>query len=142
MASIVRQYSIDASAPACWAALRDFGAVHKRLAPGFVTSLQMVSPTDREVTFCTGTVATERLIGIDEAAMRLAYTVVSSPLGATHHNASAQLIATGADRCRFVWITDVLPDELAGPIGAMMDQGALVIKKTLENGRPSARSSA
>lgn len=136
MASLVREFGIDARAEDCWDALRDFGAVHQRLAPGFVTRLRLLSPTEREVTFCTGAVATERLVGIDDRSMRLAYTVVDSPLGSTHHNSSAQVIADGADRCRFVWTTDVLPDELGGPIGALMDQGAPVIKKTLEDARP------
>lgn len=36
---------------------------------------------------------------------------------------------------QFVWTTDALPDELGGPIGALMDQGARVIKKTREDGR-------
>jgi hypothetical protein len=31
-----------------------------------------------------------------------------------------------------VWITDVLPDELAAGIGEMMDRGIGVIKQTLE----------
>jgi hypothetical protein len=141
LASVVREVSIEASAETCWDALRDFGAVHQRLVPGFVTGLRLLSPTEREITFFTGAVATERLVGVDEQSMRLAYTVVDSALGATHHNASAQLIADGGGRCRFVWITDVLPDELGEPIGAMMDQGALVIKKTLEDRRPPASGS-
>jgi hypothetical protein len=136
MASVIREFGVDASAEDCWNALRDFGAAHQRLARGFVTELRLLSPTEREVTFCTGAVATERLVGIDERSMRLAYTVLDSPLGSTHHNASAQVIADSADRCRFVWTTDVLPDELGGPIGALMDQGASAIKKTLEDGRP------
>jgi hypothetical protein len=135
MSSVTREVGIDASAEDCWDALRDFGAIHERLAPGFVTELRMLSPTEREVTFFSGAMATERLVGIDERSMRLAYTVVDSPLGASHHNASAQVIADGPDRCRFVWTTDVLPDELGESIGALMDQGAAVIKRALEVGR-------
>jgi hypothetical protein len=33
------------------------------------------------------------------------------------------------------WTTDVLPDELAERVAAMMDAGIQVIKQTLENGR-------
>jgi hypothetical protein len=32
----------------------------------------------------------------------------------------------------FVWITDVLPDEVAGPIAQLMDRGVMVIKQTME----------
>lgn len=37
MASIRRETVIDCSPEQAWDALRDFGAVHIRLAPGFVT---------------------------------------------------------------------------------------------------------
>jgi hypothetical protein len=132
MASVVREVLIDAKAEDCWDALRDFGAAHERLVPGFVTALTSGGPREREVTFFTGAVATEYLIGVDEPSMRLAYTVTRSRLGSTHHNASAQVIADGAERCRFLWTTDVLPDELGERISALMDHGLAVIKETLE----------
>jgi hypothetical protein len=34
-----------------------------------------------------------------------------------------------------VWIADLLPHELAPAISAMMDQGLMAIKRTLEDGR-------
>ena len=56
--------------------------------------------------------------------------------GATHHSGSAQVLADNEDsgRCRFVWVTDVLPDDLAGRLGQMMDAGIAAIKRTLESG--------
>ena len=33
---------------------------------------------------------------------------------------------------RFVWITDVLPDEIADSIRALVEQGSQIIKRTLE----------
>jgi hypothetical protein len=33
-----------------------------------------------------------------------------------------------------VWIADPLPDELAGPIGSLIEQGMAVMQKTLERG--------
>src|SRR5580658_2757799 len=95
MASIVREVAIAAPAARCWAALRAFDALHKRLAPGFVTSLDMVGERDRRITFFTGAVVTERLVGVDEDAMRLAYTVIDGPLHATHYNAVAQVVRFG-----------------------------------------------
>jgi hypothetical protein len=49
----------------------------------------------------------------------------------SHHNASAQVFAEGAGRTRFVWIADLLPDEAAPAITAMIEQGIGVIQKTL-----------
>jgi hypothetical protein len=31
-----------------------------------------------------------------------------------------------------VWVIDILPNELVGPLGAMMDVGVAAMKKTLE----------
>jgi hypothetical protein len=50
----------------------------------------------------------------------------------THHHASFQVIPEGADRCRLVWITDVLPNEMAGEVRARVERGAQVMKQTLE----------
>ena len=107
-------------------------ALHQRLAPGFISDVQMVSPREREITFFSGAVAREYLVGIDDDRRRLAYTVVESPMGSTHHNASVEVHPDGEARCRFVWITDVLPDELAERTGELMDRGIAVIKETLE----------
>ncbi|MHB1444852.1 MAG: SRPBCC family protein [Acidimicrobiales bacterium] len=132
MASIVREVGVEAGSAECWDAVRDFAALHQRLAPGFITGVQMVSPREREITFFSGAVAKEYLVGIDDNRRRLAYTVVESPMGSTHHNASVEVHPDGDARCRFVWVTDVLPDELAERTGALMDRGIAVIKETLE----------
>jgi hypothetical protein len=132
MASIIKEIFIDADPADVWTALADFGAVHERLVPGFVVESVVDGPGRRVVTFFNGAVAREVLVGIDEDARRLAYSVVDGPLRATHHNASAQVVAEREGGSRFVWITDVLPDDLAAGIGEMMDRGIGVIKQTLE----------
>ena len=131
MASITREIHIDADPAAVWDALRDFDAVHERLVPGFVVDCRVEAGGDRVVTFFTGTVARERLVTADDAGRRLVYTVVESAMGATHHNAAAQVVADGPGGTRFTWTTDVLPDALAGPIGDLMDRGIAVIEETL-----------
>jgi len=132
MASVVREVTIDAPATDCWLALRDFSALHERLVPGFVTSARMIGEREREVTFSSGAVAREYLVSCDDSTMRLAYTVTDSPMGSTHHNASAQIVSDGDRKCRFIWVTDVLPDNLADRTGDLMDAGLRVIKATLE----------
>ena len=133
MASIIRETQIDASADDVWDAVRDFGAVDKRLVPGFVVESLSDGDSARLVTFFNGGTAREVLVGVDDDARRLAYSVVDGPLGATHHNASAQVFAAGENAARFVWITDVLPDKLGAPVGQLMDRGIGVIKQTLES---------
>jgi hypothetical protein len=73
-------------------------------------------------------------VGSDEQTRRMSYAGMGGK--ATHHAASAQVFAAGPERCRFVWITDVLPDELADAIAQMMEHGSAVMKATLEANRP------
>lgn len=132
MASVTKEMLITARPDDVWAALRDFDAVHERLAPGFVTDSRPDGEGARVVTFFNGAVAREILVGLDDDARRLAYSVVQSPLGFTHHNASAQVFADGEDHSRFVWTTDALPDALAARAGEFMERGMEVIKQNLE----------
>ena len=129
MASISKETTIDASAESVWDAVRDFGAVHVRLAPGFVTDAKM-DGADRMVTFVSGNTVREVLIDCDDAKKRLAYSIVNERF--KHHSASVQISEDGNNRCRFVWTADMLPNELAPFIDAQMDLGMAAMKKALE----------
>lgn len=131
MATIYKEIEIAAEPARVWDALADFDHLHERLVPGFVTDSRSDGHT-RVITFFDGVVVSERLVGADPDVRRLAYTVVESPFGAEHHHASAQVVPAGPGRSRFVWVTDVLPDELAAPIDGLMEQGLAAIKQTLE----------
>ena len=128
MASIRREVLIDCAPEQAWDALRDVGALHTRLAPGFVTDTEL-EPGARVVTFGNGLVVRERIVSVDDGARRVAWSATGGQL--EHHNGSAQVFAEGARRTRFVWIADLLPDEAAPAIDAMMAQGIGVIQETL-----------
>jgi hypothetical protein len=130
MASIRHEVMIDASDGVVWDAIRDVGAVHERLAPGFVVDTRLEDGA-RVVTFGNGLVARELIVDLDDTARRLCWAVVGSPR-LTHHNASLQVFADGEQRSRVVWIADLLPDAAAATIRAMIEQGMAVMKKTLE----------
>jgi carbon monoxide dehydrogenase subunit G len=132
MASIIKEVTIDARPDDVWAAVRDFGALHERLVPGFVVNCRLDGQDTRIVTFFNGVVAREILIGIDDAARRLAYSVVESPLGFTHNSASVEVFTEGEGQARLAWITDLLPDDLAARTTELMDFGIGVIKQTME----------
>jgi uncharacterized protein YndB with AHSA1/START domain len=138
MACIRKEVLIDASPEDVWAAVRDWGALHERLVPGFAVDTRL-DGEDRIVTFGNGTVLRERLVDLDDESRRLAWAVVDGPY--THHNASAQVFAEGENGARFVWTADLLPNELAAGTGEAMEQGTNVVKQTLEaqaarTGRP------
>ena len=136
MASVHEEVLIDRPAAEVWDALRDVGALHTRLAPGFVTDCRL-EPGARIVTFANGMVARELIVDVDDASRRLAWAVVGGRL--THHNASAQVFDGGAGASRFVWIADFLPDEFAPSIAGMIELGLAAVKRTLEGRREAAQ---
>ncbi|HEY8156602.1 MAG TPA: SRPBCC family protein [Myxococcota bacterium] len=129
MASIRREIRIDARPETAWDALRDVGALHERLVPGFVTAVRLEEGA-RIVTFGNGLVARELIVDLDDEQRRLVWSAAGGRL--THHNASAQVFPDGAAGCRFVWIADLLPDAMAPAIAAMIEQGIAIIRQTLE----------
>jgi uncharacterized protein YndB with AHSA1/START domain len=133
MASIRKEIQIDARPEDVWDALRDWGAIHERLVPGFVIDARL-DGEDRIVTFFNGAELREVLIDLDDEDRRLVWSIVDGPY--THHNGAAQVFAEGEGRSRFVWTADLLPDAAAAPTGEMMEKGIGVVKQTLE--KPSS----
>ena len=133
MASIHKDICLDARPDDVWAAVRDFGAVHQRLVPGFVLDSRLDGDA-RIVTFSNGMVARELLVDCDDARRRLVYPVVSERV--KQHSASVQVTLEADGRTRLTWIVDVLPHEVAPYMNAQMDQAALAMQKKL--GRSAA----
>jgi carbon monoxide dehydrogenase subunit G len=130
MASIHKDIPIDAHPDAVWDAVRDFGAVHQRLNPGFVTDCRLDGNT-RIVTFHNGNVVPEDFVDCDEARRRLAYAIVGRE-GVRHYNGSVQVVGDGESRSRIIWIIDVLPNDIAPYISGQMDLAAAAMQKTLQ----------
>jgi hypothetical protein len=130
MASIRRDIHLRADPVTAWDAVRDFANVHERVAAGFVTATRLEG-RDRIVTFVTGAEARERLVDVDDDRRRLVYSVIESPLGLSHHQASVEVLDGTDGGSRLVWIADLLPDQAAPTIEAMMTQGASAIARTL-----------
>ena len=129
MASIEKTLLIEASAASVWDAVRDFGALHRRLVPGFVRDTKLEGDA-RIVSFGNGTVARELLVDCDDSRRRLVYAVVNERI--QHYNAVVQIEADGADRARLTWTIDLLPNSAAPYIEGQMQQACAVMKETLE----------
>jgi len=129
MASIRREVTINVPAEQLWDAVRDVGALHTRLVPGFVTDCRLEGDA-RLVTFANGMQARELIVDVDDTQRRLAWAAVGGRL--THHNASVQVFEAGEHACRLVWIADLLPNELAPAIAGMIEQGLVAMKKAQE----------
>jgi len=104
MAEVYMEVAISVGAEQAWEVIGDFPEGPARMAPGFVVECRADGDL-REVTFADGLVAKERLI--------------------------ARVLDDGTDRCRLLWVHDVLPDELAEPMRAAMEQGAAAIARSL-----------
>jgi Polyketide cyclase / dehydrase and lipid transport len=131
MASIHKDIPINAPAHEVWDAVRDFGAVHTRLAPGFVIDAKLDGES-RILTFANGLVARELLVDCDDERRRLVYAVISERV--SQHSASIQIVADGEARCRMIWIADLLPNEIAPYVSSQMDLGCAAMQKAQERG--------
>jgi hypothetical protein len=124
MASIHKEVLLNAAPDLVWDALQDLGALHTRLVPGFVIATRL-EPGARVVTFANDQVVRELIIDVDATQRRVAWAIVDAPF--RHYNASAQVLSESSGGCRFVWVADLLPDELREQVSQMMDQGLKAI---------------
>ena len=130
MASIRKEMEIDRSKDFVWDAIRDVGAIHKRLVPGFVVDCKLEGDS-RIVTFANGMVARELIVDVDDKTCRHSWSARGEPL--THHSASIQVFSRGDDKCRVVWIADLMPNEVVETVGEMIQRGLETMKRTLES---------
>jgi hypothetical protein len=128
MGSIYREIVTNAAPDIVWAAVRDVGALHTRLVPGFVVDTRL-EPGARIVTFANGMVVKEPIVTIDEERHRLVWSAENVPM--SHYNGSVQVFAEG-NGSRVVWTADFLPDAAAATIGPMMAEGMAAMKRALD----------
>jgi len=131
MATIHKEIEIERSKESVWDAIRDVGAIHKRLVPGFVVDCKLEGDS-RLVTFANGMVVRELIVDVDDETRRHSWSARGGTL--IHHNASIQVFSEGDNKCRVVWIADLLPNDAAQAIGEMIQHGLNTMKLTLESG--------
>jgi len=136
MATVQKELEIGQTRSVIWDAVRDVGAIHRRLVPGFVVECTLEGDS-RLLKFANGMSIRELIVSVDDRTFRHAWSARGEPF--THHNASLQVFAQGDGRSRVVWIADLLPDSLVDKVGEMMSQGLSVMKKTLEGASPGKR---
>lgn len=130
MATIHKEIEIERGAAFVWEAIRDVGAIHKRLVPGFVVDCRLEEGA-RIVTFGNGMLARELIVSIDDETRRHSWSARTDNL--VHHNASVQVFPIDEERCRVVWIADLLPNEVAPAIDGMIQQALKIMRQTLES---------
>jgi hypothetical protein len=127
MGSIRKDIALAARPDDVWDAVRDVGALHTRLVPGFVVDTKLEADAGaRMVTFANGMTIREPIIAIDEQQRRLVWTAEGGQL--THYNGAAQVFANDNGSATLVWTADFLPHDAAPFIDGMMEQGAAAMK--------------
>jgi hypothetical protein len=129
MASIRKEIVVDVGIEPAWAMLRQVASPHALFAP-VLAGAEMEGDV-RTVHFASGHTIRERILDVDDEHRRVAYTALESP-GIAYHHASMQLENAGPGRCVFVWITDVLPSEVATALQPIIERGAEALKQNLE----------
>jgi hypothetical protein len=129
VASIYKEFLVKASPQFVWEAIKDVGAVHARLAQGFVTDTKLEGST-RTVTFANGLVVQEQVVSMDHEMRRFVYRSLGGR--ASHHNAFFQVLPAPGGISKVLWVTDLLPDEMRAPIEQMVESGSRAIQRTLE----------
>jgi carbon monoxide dehydrogenase subunit G len=128
MATIHREFEIDAPPEKAWAALRDVGRINE-----LITFLGEVSVDGDHRTCELGEQGKldELIVSVDDERRRLAYSIVDSPFKLQHHHASMQVEPNGASGARFVWTTDVKPDGAVPDLSTAIDGAIGSLKETL-----------
>jgi len=133
MAHIQNEVIVDAAPEAVWNAVRDVGNLHTRLVPGIVTATRLEDDA-RIVTFASGAQVRERIVGIDDQARRLVWSIEGEIGGipVIHHQGSLEVFAVSATRSRLVWHTDILPAVLGDMVRPNIENGMKIMQRTLE----------
>jgi len=126
MATIKREVDLDLAADSAWIDLREFGNAAKLFAGVLVDCKS--EGDKRRVTFANGHTINEQLVTLDDQERRLVYTVLDGSF--TQHSASMQIVET-ATGCRFVWISDFLPDSAAVGVTPLVEAGCQALARYL-----------
>jgi Polyketide cyclase / dehydrase and lipid transport len=129
MATIRSEIKTAARIGDVWSAVRDVGALHTRLVPGFVVDTKL-EPGARVVTFINGVVLREPIVTLDDEARRLVWTAEGGR--ARHYNAALQVTALPDGLTSLVWTADFLPDELHDYFSRAIEAGMAAMQRSLD----------
>ena len=129
MATIRSEIRTLARSSEVWAAVRDVGALHTRLVPGFVTDTKL-EPGARVVTFVNGVTLREPIVTVDDEARRLVWTHEGGR--ARHYNGALEVSELADGSTSVVWTADFLPDDIGGYLRQAIDAGMAAMQRTLD----------
>ena len=129
MATVRSEIKTRAAASEVWSAIRDVGALHTRLVPGFVTDTKL-EPGARIVTFINGVTLREPIVSLDDQARRLVSTAEGGR--ARHYNAALEVSSLPGGSTSVVWTADFLPDDLHAYFSGAIEAGMAAMQVALD----------
>jgi Polyketide cyclase / dehydrase and lipid transport len=129
MATIRSEIKTRAKPSEVWSAIRDIGALHTRLVPGFVADTKL-EPGARVVTFANGVTLREPIVTLDDEARRLVWTHDGGR--ARHYNGALQVSELGDGMTSVVWTADFLPDDIGGYMSKAIEAGMAAMQRSLD----------
>lgn len=132
MGSMTIEVVTEADPQSVWDAVRDIGALHTRLVPGFVLDTKLV-PGGRLVTFSNGMTVEEPIVSCSDSLRRLVWTAKAGGLPFTHYNGAVQVHARAAGGSRVEWTADFLPDSAASLLEPLLAAGATAMSTALQD---------
>jgi Polyketide cyclase / dehydrase and lipid transport len=129
MATLRSELTTRALASDVWLAIRDIGALHTRLVPGFVTDTKL-EPGARIVTFANGMVVHEPIVTLDDGTRRLVWTAEGGRT--SHYNAALQVSELADGLTSVVWTVDFLPDDAGGVLSKAIEAGTRAMQRSLD----------
>jgi hypothetical protein len=129
MGTIRSELKTAAKASDVWSAIRDIGALHMRLAPGFVADTKL-EPGARVVTFVNGVTLREPIVSLDDEARRLVWTHEGGR--ARHYNGALEVSELPDGSTSVVWTADFLPDDIHGYFSKAIDAGMAAMQRALD----------
>ena len=129
MPTIRSEIKTRAPASEVWSAIRDVGALHTRLVPGFVADTKL-EPGARVVTFVDGRVLREPIVALDDEARRLVWTAESERV--RHYNAALQVAELADGMTSVVWTADYLPDDIGGFLSRAIEASMAAMQRSLD----------
>lgn len=130
MATIRHEQRIAVPAEYAWEMLRQAERADRLFSPVLVGCT--MQDDVRTVTFANGIVVSEQIVTIDDGDRRLAYHVTGEIF--EHHSASMQIIPVDDGNCRFIWISDFLPEDRAEMVRPLVTQGSSALARNIEAG--------
>jgi hypothetical protein len=131
MASVIREFTVNASVEEVWKVVGNFANGPLKFAPSVFVGCQLKTPDTRVLAFADGNSATEQLISCDEKTHRVAWRWVDENI--IHDNTVMQVSAADAKKSRVIWSHDVLPNEAAKWLAPTMDMLIPLFQQTFVN---------